>query len=153
MIEPLAEKKCAPCRGGGPPLTQAEAERFQSQTPNWDLRMTATASNGPSASAIFGKRSTLFATSATWLKPKGTTLMSASAGVTRPSRCPPRRSRDCTRTILSWRASLIRCSMGWSALPIVNEVETLESWQLRRRKAKRETRKAARVPLSAAETA
>jgi 4a-hydroxytetrahydrobiopterin dehydratase len=38
MIEPLAEKKCAPCRGGGPPLTQAEAERFQSQTPNWDLR-------------------------------------------------------------------------------------------------------------------
>jgi 4a-hydroxytetrahydrobiopterin dehydratase len=38
MTEVLAEKKCTPCRGGVPPLTQAEAERFQSQTPNWELR-------------------------------------------------------------------------------------------------------------------
>jgi len=38
MTETLAEKKCTPCRGGVPPLTQAEAERFQSQTPNWELR-------------------------------------------------------------------------------------------------------------------
>jgi 4a-hydroxytetrahydrobiopterin dehydratase len=38
MSETLAEKKCTPCRGGVPPLTQAEAERFQSQTPNWELR-------------------------------------------------------------------------------------------------------------------
>ena len=38
MTETLAEKKCIPCRGGVPPLTQAEAERFQSQTPNWELR-------------------------------------------------------------------------------------------------------------------
>ena len=37
MIETLAEKKCTPCRGGIPPLTQSEAERFQSQTPNWEL--------------------------------------------------------------------------------------------------------------------
>jgi 4a-hydroxytetrahydrobiopterin dehydratase len=38
MTETLAEKKCTPCRGGIPPLTHAEAERFQSQTPNWELR-------------------------------------------------------------------------------------------------------------------
>ena len=38
MTETLAEKKCTPCRGGIPPLTQEEAERFQSQTPNWELR-------------------------------------------------------------------------------------------------------------------
>ena len=38
MTETLAEKKCTPCRGGVPPLTPAEAERFQSQTPNWELR-------------------------------------------------------------------------------------------------------------------
>ena len=38
MTEMLAEKKCTPSRGGVPPLTQAEAERFQSQTPNWELR-------------------------------------------------------------------------------------------------------------------
>jgi 4a-hydroxytetrahydrobiopterin dehydratase len=37
MTETLAQKKCTPCRGGVPPLTQEEAERFQSQTPNWDL--------------------------------------------------------------------------------------------------------------------
>jgi 4a-hydroxytetrahydrobiopterin dehydratase len=38
MAEVLVEKKCTPCRGGSPPLTLAEAERFQSQTPNWELR-------------------------------------------------------------------------------------------------------------------
>jgi len=38
MTETLAEKKCTPCRGGIPPLTHEEAERFQSQTPNWELR-------------------------------------------------------------------------------------------------------------------
>ena len=37
MTETLAQKKCTPCRGGVPPLTPEEAERFQSQTPNWDL--------------------------------------------------------------------------------------------------------------------
>src|SRR5262249_48048326 len=37
----------------------------------------------------------------------------------------------CTRTILLWPARSIGCSMGWSTLPIVNEVETLQSWQLR----------------------
>jgi hypothetical protein len=41
----------------------------------------ATVSNEPSASVIFAKRSALFATSATWLKPKGTTPISASAGL------------------------------------------------------------------------
>ena len=38
MTETLAQKKCTPCRGGIPPLTHEEAERLQSQTPNWELR-------------------------------------------------------------------------------------------------------------------
>jgi 4a-hydroxytetrahydrobiopterin dehydratase len=38
MTETLATKKCTPCRGGIPPLTHEEVERFQSQTPNWELR-------------------------------------------------------------------------------------------------------------------
>ncbi|HKN31101.1 MAG TPA: 4a-hydroxytetrahydrobiopterin dehydratase [Roseiarcus sp.] len=38
MTETLAERKCTPCRGGIPPLSLEEAERFQSQTPNWELR-------------------------------------------------------------------------------------------------------------------
>src|SRR5262249_24807628 len=78
--------------------------------------------NDTSASAIFRKRSALFATSVTWLKPKLIIPMSASAGVTRPSRCAPRRSRDCTRTILSWRARSIGSSMGWMAVPIASEI-------------------------------
>jgi 4a-hydroxytetrahydrobiopterin dehydratase len=38
MTDTLAEKKCTPCRGGIPPLTQKEAESFRSQTPNWELQ-------------------------------------------------------------------------------------------------------------------
>ena len=38
MTETLAEKTCAPCRGGIPPLTRDEAQRFQSQAPGWELR-------------------------------------------------------------------------------------------------------------------
>ncbi len=56
MTETLAEKKCTPCRGGVPPLTQAEAERFKAQTPNWDIPMTATVLKEPSASTIYNRR-------------------------------------------------------------------------------------------------
>lgn len=38
MTETLAEKKCTPCRGGISPLTREESERFQTRTPNWELR-------------------------------------------------------------------------------------------------------------------
>jgi 4a-hydroxytetrahydrobiopterin dehydratase len=37
MSEPLAEKTCTPCRGGIPPLTRDEVQRFQAQAPNWEL--------------------------------------------------------------------------------------------------------------------
>jgi hypothetical protein len=33
MTETLAEKTCAPCRGGIPPLTRDEAQRLQAQAP------------------------------------------------------------------------------------------------------------------------
>jgi 4a-hydroxytetrahydrobiopterin dehydratase len=38
MTETLAEKRCTPCRGGIPSLTQAEAERLRSHTPSWEFR-------------------------------------------------------------------------------------------------------------------
>jgi 4a-hydroxytetrahydrobiopterin dehydratase len=38
MPETLAEKTCTPCRGGVPPLTRDEAQRFQAQAANWELR-------------------------------------------------------------------------------------------------------------------
>src|SRR5262249_14324408 len=47
----------------------------------------------------------------------------------RPSACAPRRLRDCTRMILSWRARSIGSSMDRTALSIVSEVGTVESWR------------------------
>jgi 4a-hydroxytetrahydrobiopterin dehydratase len=38
MAEALAAKTCTPCRGGVPPLTREEAERFQKEAPEWSLR-------------------------------------------------------------------------------------------------------------------
>ena len=38
MTETLAEKRCTPCRGGIPPLTHEEAERFRAQASDWELR-------------------------------------------------------------------------------------------------------------------
>ena len=37
MAETLAEKVCTPCRGGVPPLTREEAERYLGQVPGWEL--------------------------------------------------------------------------------------------------------------------
>jgi 4a-hydroxytetrahydrobiopterin dehydratase len=42
MTAMLAEKTCTPCRGGVPPLTQAEAEAYGTQAPEWALRDEAT---------------------------------------------------------------------------------------------------------------
>ncbi len=38
MAETLAEKTCTPCRGGIPPLSPDEAQRYQAQAPHWQLR-------------------------------------------------------------------------------------------------------------------
>ena len=38
MSDALADKVCTPCRGGIPPLAQAEAERLHVQVPQWALR-------------------------------------------------------------------------------------------------------------------
>jgi 4a-hydroxytetrahydrobiopterin dehydratase len=37
MTEALAEKTCALCRGGIPPLTRDEAQRLQAQARDWQL--------------------------------------------------------------------------------------------------------------------
>ena len=37
MAETLIEKVCTPCRGGAPPLTREEAERYLGQVPGWEL--------------------------------------------------------------------------------------------------------------------
>jgi 4a-hydroxytetrahydrobiopterin dehydratase len=37
VTQTLIEKTCTPCRGGVPPLTCDEAERFHAQSPHWAL--------------------------------------------------------------------------------------------------------------------
>jgi 4a-hydroxytetrahydrobiopterin dehydratase len=37
MANALAERICTPCRGGVPPLTLDEAERFHAEVPQWEL--------------------------------------------------------------------------------------------------------------------
>jgi 4a-hydroxytetrahydrobiopterin dehydratase len=37
MAETLVEKVCTPCRGGIPPPTREEAERYLGQVPGWEL--------------------------------------------------------------------------------------------------------------------
>lgn len=37
MSTSLTQKTCTPCRGGVPALTQAEAQRYGAQTPDWAL--------------------------------------------------------------------------------------------------------------------
>ena len=37
MTNALAERTCTPCRGGVPPLTADEAERFHAEVPQWQL--------------------------------------------------------------------------------------------------------------------
>ncbi len=37
MAMALAEKSCTPCRGGVPPLTEAEAQALRAQAPDWAL--------------------------------------------------------------------------------------------------------------------
>jgi 4a-hydroxytetrahydrobiopterin dehydratase len=37
MPDTLAQKSCTPCRGGVPPLTQAEAERLRAEAPEWQF--------------------------------------------------------------------------------------------------------------------
>ena len=37
MSVELARKVCTPCRGGIPPLTQAEAVAYLAQVPHWEL--------------------------------------------------------------------------------------------------------------------
>jgi hypothetical protein len=37
MTGSLAEKTCILCRGGIPPLTREDAQRFQTRAPNWEL--------------------------------------------------------------------------------------------------------------------
>src|SRR3984957_19010125 len=103
MTEALVEKTCAPCRGGIPPLTRAEAEELLPQAPEWRSWIKRTGSKRPFVSGTSGRRSHSFKRLASLRRRKVTIPTLASAGATGLCRCAPRRSRVSTTTISSWR--------------------------------------------------
>jgi 4a-hydroxytetrahydrobiopterin dehydratase len=124
MTETLAEKKCTPCRGGIAPLTHEEAERFRLQTPNWEL-----GDDGHRIERTF--RLSNFRQALGFVAEVGDLAETEShhpdisfGWATRPSRCEPRKSRDCTRTILSWQARSIGYLPAGMTLPIISEIAT-----------------------------
>jgi 4a-hydroxytetrahydrobiopterin dehydratase len=116
MTEMFAEKKCTPCRGGVPPLTRAEAERFQSQTPNWKPR-----DDSHRIERTFRFRN--FREALNFVRDVGDLAETEGHH--------PDVSFGWGYATVSLRTKKIKGLTRWSALPIVNEVETLESWQLR----------------------
>ena len=38
MADTLTKKTCTPCKGGIPPLSWEEAQRYQAHVPKWELR-------------------------------------------------------------------------------------------------------------------
>jgi len=102
MTETLAEKTCTPCRGGIPPLTRDEAQHFQVQAPNWEL-----GDNAHRIERTFRFRN--FREALAFVQEVGELAeteghhpdVSFGWGYAIVSL---RRSKDCTRTISSWRA-------------------------------------------------
>src|ERR1700730_1316518 len=73
------------------------------RTGSFSIRQSG--SSEPTGSRILAEPSNLSSARARSQKPRGTTPTSVLAGVTRRSRCEPKKSKDCTRTISSWRQS------------------------------------------------
>ena len=104
MTETLAEKTCTPCRGGVPPLARDEALRFQSQAPIWELRDDAHRIERTFRFRNF-REALAFVQQVGELAESEGHHPDISFGWGRATvSLAPRRSRDCTRTISSWRA-------------------------------------------------
>jgi 4a-hydroxytetrahydrobiopterin dehydratase len=104
MTETLAEKTCTPCRGGVPPLARDEALRFQAQAPDWELRDGAHRIERTFRFRNF-REALAFVQQVGELAESEGHHPDISFGWGRATFLyAPRRSRDCTRMISSWRA-------------------------------------------------
>jgi len=102
MTESLAEKTCTPCRGGVPPLPRDEALRFQAQAPDWELRDDARRIERTFRFRNF-REALAFVQQVGELAESEGHHTDISFGWGHATEAP-RRSRDCTRMISSWRA-------------------------------------------------
>ena len=126
MTETLAGKTCVPCRGGIPPLTRDEAQRLQAQAPDWQL-----ADDAPRIERTFQFRN--FRESLAFVQEVGELAeteghhpdISFGWGYATVS-LALRRSRDCTRTISSWRPRSTEPSIARVG-PLTTSSETRQS--------------------------
>jgi len=105
MTEQLAEQTCVPCRGGIPPLEPDAARQLLQQTPDWTLLDEGKLLQRTFRFGNFRASLDFVRAPANSPKPNVTIPTSLSVGVTPQSRCGPKRSKVCTRTISSWRRS------------------------------------------------
>ena len=103
MTSVLTEKTCTPCRGGEPPLTVEEAEAYRVQAPEWVLRDEATRIERTYRFKSFGDAFAFVRVAGDSPRRNSIIQISVSGGAIPRSRCAPRRSKVCTRTISSWR--------------------------------------------------
>ena len=104
MTEILAEKACTPCRGGIPPLARDEALRFQKQAPDWELRDDAHRIERTFRFHNF-REALAFVQQVGELAESEGHHPDISFGWGRATvSLSTKKTRDCTRTISSWRA-------------------------------------------------
>jgi hypothetical protein len=116
MTEALVSKTCTPCRDGIPPLTREQAALIHAQAPDWQLLEEAHRIERSFRFRNFREALTLLPRRlVNSRKQKAIIRISASVGAMPRSRCRPRKSRDCMRTISSWPPRLTAYLRAWSA--------------------------------------
>ena len=103
MTEALASKTCTPCRGEYLRSRASKLSSFMDRPQIGNCWRRLTASSGAFGLEICGRYLPLFRRLVNSRKLRAIIRISASVGAMRRSRCRPRRSRDCMRTISSWQ--------------------------------------------------
>ena len=100
----LAQKKCAPCRGGVPSLNPDEVQSSLAQVTGWNAADGDTKIAGEFRFKNFRQTLDFVTAIGELAEPSFTTrFRSASVGAFAPSFCRPRKLRACTRTTSSWQ--------------------------------------------------
>jgi 4a-hydroxytetrahydrobiopterin dehydratase len=103
MTDTLAGKTCTPCKGGVPPLTSEEAERFHEQVPRRELRDVAKRIEQTFRFRNFGESLSFVQRVGELAEREGHHPDICFGWATRRFRCRRKRSKGYMRMISSWR--------------------------------------------------
>lgn len=107
MAIALVEKNCTPCRGGIPPLPAGEAKALHVQAPDWALLDDATRIERTYRFRNFREAFGFVERAASLAEREAHHPEIRFGWGFATVSCKPRRSKDCTKTTLSWRPSSI----------------------------------------------